>query len=187
MPKRRRVLLVDRNFQLRFSFYVCSWIFGLSLIYPMIIYTIFEWIIRYAESHLSGESLVFLKNIKGEFLWNLVLLQTSFMGLTFLISLYLSHKIAGPVYKLRQFLERVKNGQLDTPLSFRKSDHFRAVATDFNEMLDAIRGRMDKNIETVSTAIARIENAMARIPADSRPQLEEALTELRKVRERSSI
>lgn len=187
MAKRRGILLINPKFQLRFSFYVCSWLFCLSVIHPLIIYSLFEFFLRFAKAHLGADSLSYLQGIQAEFLWNLGLLEVSFVAITFLISLFISHKIAGPIYKLGLFLDEAKSGRLDQKLRFRKSDHFQELASGYNEMVKGLQELMGKNIETVSTSIARIENILEGADEKTREELEQVLGELRKVRERINI
>jgi len=52
-----------------------------------------------------------------------------------------AHRIAGPYLRLRRTFELVRDGKLDTRLSFRDYDHLDDVAKTFNEMLDALINR----------------------------------------------
>ncbi|MGZ3688938.1 MAG: hypothetical protein ACXVBW_11590, partial [Bdellovibrionota bacterium] len=100
MPYRRSIFLINKPFQLRFAFYVCSWIFGLSICYPFIIYNLFDYFIRYLSVDPNGPGLNTLNQMRHDLLWLLFLLELVFVSFTFLLSIFLSHKIAGPLYKL---------------------------------------------------------------------------------------
>lgn len=184
---RRRILLLDRAFQLKFSFYMCSWILVLSLIFPGVIYAVFEWIANFARAHLQGDSAAVIADVKRQVFWQLVLMEGVFIGLIFLMSLFISHRIAGPIYKLRQYMSGAKDGNLVADLKFRKDDHFQALAREYNDMISGIRTRLSDNIETLSTAIARVENASGHVSGDTRRDLDSALTDLRKVRDKISL
>lgn len=186
MPRRRAIFLIDRRFQLRFSLYVCSWLFALSLVYPLVTVSLFDFFNKFAKIHAPESTYGFLQEVRSEFLGQLSLLEVSWVAVTFLISLFMSHKIAGPLYKLRKAFEKAKNGDLKGTLSFRKSDHFQDVANDYNDMMDQVRAKFDQNIETVSTCIARIEAAAAHVQPEGKKELEQALDDLRKAREQLS-
>src|SRR5580704_15178127 len=112
MRHRRSKLLINRRFQLRYCFYVCSWLFALSMIYPWLIYTVFDFLLNYLSKDPMGPDLANLREKRQEIIEWLVFLQVVFMGLTGVVSLFLSHRIAGPLYKLRQFMAKVRNGEL---------------------------------------------------------------------------
>lgn len=180
--KRRKILLIDKKFQLKFSFYVCSWIFALSLTFPLIIYSLFDWIIHYSESYLGADSAPMIEQVRSEVFLNLAFLEVSFVGLTFLISMFLSHKIAGPVYKMKKTFKESLLQPLDLPVKFRKGDHFQELADSYNELVSHRKQNKDLNIETLSSVIARVE-ALSLDDAN----LRDILTELRQMRDRLTI
>ena len=50
-----------------------------------------------------------------------------------------THAIAGPIYKTRQLLRAAAAGNIpQTPVRFRKKDHFQGLADDLNTCLEAI-------------------------------------------------
>jgi sensor histidine kinase YesM len=156
---RRNAFLIDRPFQLRFSFYVCSWLFALSIVYPLIIYSLFNYFLRYLSLDPNGPSLVGLQDVKGQIVWLLVVFQLVFLVVTFLISIFVSHRIAGPLYKLRRFFNEAKAGQMGQTLRFRKKDHFQNVAAEYNEMMVEIRAKFDGSRQALNGAIELLEKA----------------------------
>jgi nitrogen fixation/metabolism regulation signal transduction histidine kinase len=186
---RRSIFLINRPFQLRFALYVCSWLFALSLVYPLIIESLFEFFIRNAALDPMGPALSKIQSTRGEMLWLLGFLQLLLLLVTFAISVFLSHRIAGPLYKLRKAFEEAKNGNLRQELAFRKTDHFQDLARDFNAMTQGLRGILARNVDTSAAAISRIEKALETVDKDksARAELEEALAALREIRERTPL
>lgn len=80
-----------------------------------------------------------LENANRELLWPIVLLILS-IGAG---SIYLSHKIAGPFYRLRKSFEEIENGNLKVRIHFRKFDEGKQVATEFNKMATSL----DKSVQ----------------------------------------
>ncbi len=144
MPHRRSIYLINWKFQLRFSFFVCSWLFALSVVYPIIIYNLFSYFIRYAARDPNGPPLLALHQIQDKVFWILILFQVIFLVVTFLISVFVSHRIAGPLYKLRKFFEKAKSGDFSEELHFRKNDHFQELAADYNSMARELKTRLSK-------------------------------------------
>ncbi len=55
---------------------------------------------------------------------------------TLLISLFLSHRVGGAIFKLERNVERLKNGEINIQkMSLRSSDQGQILASKFNEML----------------------------------------------------
>lgn len=178
---RRSIILIDKRFQLRFAFYVCSWLFALSFVYPLIIHSLFEVFLKYLSLDPNGPTVTALQRTRQELLSVLVILQLVFLSVTFLISIFLSHKIAGPIFKLKKFMARLKEGDFSEPLRFRKADHFQEVAALYNEMTTGLKGVLQQDRDRVTQAITHVEQALERASGDGRKHLDDALTQLRQV------
>lgn len=54
-------------------------------------------------------------------------------------SAIVTHRIAGPFYRLRATLRLIKNGDLTVNVSFRKNDYLKEAAEDMNDLIAALR------------------------------------------------
>lgn len=176
---KRSVFLINRSFQLRFCLYVCSWLVALSAVYPIVVYNLFGYLIRYVSLDPFGPPLEGILKTRTEVLWLLVIFQVVFALATFLISIFISHRIAGPLYKLGRFLENARSGNLKDKLTFRKTDHFQELATRYNEMVEGLRGIVSKNQEKIASAATKVESALKGASPESKRELEGALASLR--------
>jgi HAMP domain-containing protein len=68
-----------------------------------------------------------------------------FLGI---IVVFISHRIAGPLYRLKMFMEKVENGDYSVQLKFRKNDSIHDVADSFNRMVEGIRDKFTKSQKT---------------------------------------
>ncbi|MBI4358764.1 MAG: methyl-accepting chemotaxis protein [Candidatus Omnitrophica bacterium] len=59
-------------------------------------------------------------------------------------SIFLTHKIAGPIFKLGQYFRALGKGDLTVRIKFRKFDEIHYVADQFNEMTEALDARVGK-------------------------------------------
>ena len=140
MAQKRRTFLVNRNFQFRFSLYVCSWLIALNLSYLLIIWTLFDFIMNYLALDPMGPMIKDLEQRRLELVQLLIFMQVTFTAFSFIISIYMSHRIAGPLEKLRKCLQEVaETGKFGQLISFRKSDFFRELADDFNRMIERVK------------------------------------------------
>jgi sensor histidine kinase YesM len=172
---RRRILLINPPFQLRFSFYVISWICALSFIYPTLIYELYDSFYRYLAKDPNGPMLSILKENREDMIFWLVMMQVFFLSLTFFISVFLSHRIAGPIYKLSKALNDLRNGKLNK-IYFRKFDHFKELAEEYNYAVESVR-------DTVSAAEVHIEKALQMTKDENvRKELESGLSSLKQFR-----
>lgn len=180
---RRRIILIDKKFQYRFAFYIVSWLFALSLIYPALISSLFDFFLKYAAMDPNGPTMSALTRTRSELLTIVILLQLVFLLVTVLISLFLSHRIAGPIYKLKMFLTKAKEGDLRSRLQFRKADHFMEVAGLYNEMTDGLTDLIEQDRSRIAQAIQTLERTGNQVPSDGKKAFEEALNLLRAARE----
>lgn len=61
------------------------------------------------------------------------------VGANLAFGTYLSNKLAGPLYKIRQAIEEVTRGNLEAEVSIRKGDLLQGTAVDFNRMVQTLR------------------------------------------------
>ena len=59
-----------------------------------------------------------------------------------IITLLVSHKIAGPMFRFEQDLEEISRGNLQKKVHIRNGDQFDSVARNLNEMVVALNSRL---------------------------------------------
>jgi methyl-accepting chemotaxis protein len=83
----------------------------------------------------------------GDFI--LPLLIQTLIVVTFIVSiaagvvtLFVSHKIAGPLYRFKQSFKDLSLGNFTNQVRLRKDDQLHEVATEFNQMINNVRGQI---------------------------------------------
>lgn len=170
-PYKRSLRLINKPFQLRLALYVCSWLIALGVAFPLATDNLFDVFINYAARDPMGPELEGLYAARRDLTWLLLIWSAVMVSLTFVASLMLGHRIAGPLYKLGLFFRKVKDGDLSENIGFRKYDHFKELATGYNEMVGALR-------ERTRDAASHIQAAMAKADPESKAHLEAALKAL---------
>lgn len=56
--------------------------------------------------------------------------------------LVMSHRIAGPVYRLEKDLERIDKGDFSWRIRLRKKDELGSIAEGINKLLDRVQGKI---------------------------------------------
>ncbi len=181
MQYKRRIFLIDRAFQLRFSFYTVTWIGALGFAYPLIVENLLDAFIKILRVAIDGPGLAQLEALRSQVLRQLIMSHIGAILVVFIISIFVSHRIAGPLYKLKKYFEELGKGNFNHTLRFRKTDYFQTLADDYNVLVGQIRGIFQKDSDAVKAAVARLEAALPK-SGEARKDVEEALSILRDVR-----
>lgn len=89
------------------------------------------------------------------------------LGLTVILSgflLIMTHKVAGPLYKVGLYMEKMADGRLGNITALRKGDMLQDFYVQFREAHDAVRERLKADTETM----AALCDAWAAADADGR-------------------
>lgn len=64
--------------------------------------------------------------------------------ITIIITLLISHKIAGPLYRIEKSIREISNGNLSFQIYLRAKDELITLAEIFNNMIIKLRGRIEE-------------------------------------------
>src|SRR4030095_4623169 len=93
------------------------------------------------------------------------------------VGILLTHKVAGPLYKISSFFGRIRDNKLGpTPAKLRKGDELQGFYMSFREMHQALRGRTEEELRVLNNALAALEAGGA--------GTQRALEDLRQLRQR---
>jgi hypothetical protein len=97
------------------------------------------------------------------------------------VGILLTHKVAGPLYKISSFFGRIRDNRLGpAPAKLRKGDELQNFYLSFKDMHQAIRGRVEDDVRVLEGALTAIEAT----PEGRAQSLQNALDELRQLRKR---
>src|SRR5579859_3777168 len=89
-----------------------------------------------------------------------------------LLGIYFTHKVAGPVYKMKRLLQRVGQGHLGVESRLRKGDELQDFFDAFTQMVAGLRDMEKRQLADVEKAIEALER-------DEKADAKKALTALR--------
>ncbi len=156
---RRRNYLISMKFQLKYV--------GLILLFMFVVALLSGYTVYYTGWMLMGEKLsnvypqgrlVAMMRTINTTLMTRMLLVTPFV---ILIAVFLSHKIAGPIYRIEKFLKGVSSGDLRARLRLRKYDELQDLAEAINDMTDDLKTRLHKIKGLVNMADLELERLRA--------------------------
>lgn len=89
-----------------------------------------------------------------------------------------THRVAGPLLRLRRYFKAVGDGDLRNPIEFRKHDYLTKEAIAASEMVAALRDKiagLDRDFHEATTAWGEVKLAIARGEADELRQNSDVL------------
>lgn len=96
------------------------------------------------------------------------------MGLAF-FGIIMTHRVAGPLYKIGLYLDKVKAGRYDKVYNLRKGDQLVEFFDHFKQAHDTLRKTQEKDVAQLKELIA---SAKTHDAAGKSPELRAALEEL---------
>lgn len=102
-------------------------------------------------------------------------------------NILLSHKIVGPLFRIRSDLKRVGDGNLFVQVKLRKNDYLEKEAASINEMVESLRSKIrsiEQNQKKATAVLADLQRALARgAAADMADQIDDLGEVLGRLRE----
>jgi signal transduction histidine kinase len=158
---------------------VTSLVFLSSLIFPIIFIEFLEELIL---NHPEMTNAV--KDYRANLIIIMLPIQLLFIGVVFIFMIFLTHKVAGPMYKLKEHLAGIRDGEAARPLTFRQGDYFMDVAEEISRFIETVKENQETDFEYLEEVTAYIENLSPAIPDDKRPVLKEISRRLSDILER---
>jgi methyl-accepting chemotaxis protein len=98
--------------------------------------------------------------------------------LIFIAGIFISHKIAGPMYRIEQSAAAIRNGDLRVSFQIRKSDEMKDTASALEEMVDSLKGDFVK-IKALSTALEdKIKAAAGQMKKEDADSMRQAINQI---------
>lgn len=177
---KRSIFLINPKFQYKFSFILISFTLLATLIYPFIIYDLFEKIIQ-----LQPEKASDLLSTRNDLLMVLGVIEVTILGFIFIFAIFISHKIAGPMYKLTAHLSKIREGGEITPVFFRAGDYFQEVADEVSLTLEHLAEQRQEDFTYLEEVSSYMANLSLVVPEDKKPVLNEIQSNLAKIQARN--
>jgi nitrogen fixation/metabolism regulation signal transduction histidine kinase len=109
------------------------------------------------------------------------------LALCFALALYgivITHKVAGPLYKIATYFTKMKDGSLGPVYNLRKGDQLQEFFEQFKTMHDALRHRAEEELAVLNQVVPALQ---ATKPTGEAATQLEALESLRRKKEESLV
>ena len=185
-----RNYLIDKSLQLRYVLFVT--------ILSALLTGFLSFFIYYQANYATGKIVErmsdfgdpaltqwVLDNLQKDDTGFMVLMVVAGLGLIAVLSLYLivmTHKVAGPLYKMGLYFDKIRDGHLPMIEDLRRGDQLRDVFSHFQEMVEAVRARAQKEVVVYGQLLAACDAAGVSSAGEVGHRLDE-LRALKKSRE----
>ena len=121
------------------------------------------------------------------FIYKVVLAIILFLTLcNITVGVYLSHKVAGPLFRFVMCIRELANGNFKIQVNLRKGDEMRELESAFNDMTDKVRNqvRQDRQkLKDIQEALGVMEVSLAKNVG--KPEKDKIIEEIKYIRETS--
>jgi len=151
---RRKQYIVARRFQLKYV--------GLILALMFLTAAFCSYVVYYSSMLLLGEKLANvypqgrLMAIVNTVNFRILLSMIYITPMIIVIGIFLSHKIAGPVFRIERTLNNMAEGDLSAILALRKGDEMTSLADAINRVTESTKSAVKDQKQRVATAINEI-------------------------------
>jgi HAMP domain-containing protein len=127
----RKKFMVERGFQMRFMAVIIIAMVLIALVTGMSMYAA---VMQTLVNQFHGESLAVIQHAITAKLFVRSLLLIFAIAI---ISVFISHRIAGPIYKFERIIEALAAGEKVREITLRKHDEFYRLAQAINSLIRA--------------------------------------------------
>lgn len=178
-PYKRSIFIVDPNFQLKFSALMCVVILVLSSFYPLVIYQSLSSI---ADKFPTSSDSIF--KMKDELQKLLILWQIFFGLIVFVICVLFTHKVAGPLYKMKKYIINLRTGRFEGKLFFRGGDYFSDLANEVNSTVVTFQEHFKEDAVFINESCSYLKNLRQTVPDDKKIVINEIVRRLEEIEDR---
>jgi len=180
LGNRRRNYYIKEKFQRNFILKFCLLVLIGSAISGAIIYLMSK-----STVTTSFENLRLVIRSTADYILPAVLLSSVIVIIitgiaAMFITLFTSHKIAGPLYRIEKDIEGVASGNLRQEFNLRQGDEVRPIAESLNSMAGFLRDE----VSALKRTIAELESVSASsgAPQDVREKIKELKARIEKLK-----
>lgn len=153
----RKKYFIDKRLQARFILFTIVLLMVYTLLFAVILFV--PYMVPLSFDYPLDEQTEAARMVLSlhTSIWPALAIVTLVLGVS---SIFVSHKVAGPIYRLKRSLAEVAGGNINLILKFRKRDELHDLADSVNLVIHELRslvGALKNDHEIVSRSIAEIE------------------------------
>ena len=163
---KRKTYLVSKRFQLKYVGQILLLMFLTAALCSYVIYytTMMMMGEKLANVYPQGRLISIVKLVNLRIFVSILLVSP----LVVMIGIFLSHRIAGPIFRIERFLENMAAGDFSARLVLRQKDELKSLAEGINGVNESIRVNVVSQRDRMNKLTAELEKVKK--AASSSPQ-----------------
>lgn len=154
----RRQYIVDKPFQYRLiNRLLLIWLAN-TVFFSMILYFMYEWNIKAFYTITPRSDVTPLVSLDVLAVTAVVFVSVFGLVVIGIVGAYLSNQIAGPLYRMKGYLQRMGTGDFSFQVHFRKGDFMQDVPDIFNKSLEGLRNLTETEIAKLDAIRGSLED-----------------------------
>jgi methyl-accepting chemotaxis protein len=171
---RRRTFLIDRKFQLKYTFIIV--LVGV-IVSALLGYFVYQKSLE--NSELIGMDPDMMSQVQ-QFDTQVLLYLAGFVILMalalFIWGIFITHRVAGPIFIISRYLGQIRDGQVPEPRPLRKGDELKDFFDVFSGMLSSLKQRNAEEAEFLSSLAGQLKESGGEKATAAAHSLEELAT-----------
>ncbi len=181
--KRRTQILIAKSFQIRFAVLLSLVGIAVTAVVGIVLYIVFfrtQTLITQTNVILSQEVIEFLQYRHSLFVYSLF---GTFVVVTLtllVVGIYISHRLAGPIFALSRRMNDVAQGNFTAVLQLRETDEFQELKDKFNTLVRGLQNQVKGEIIKITSISDSLRKVLDSKTVSGQPldQLKSAFLEL---------
>lgn len=129
----RKQYLIKKGFQIRFMIIIVA---AMLLIAAVTSWSVYSAVIETLYNQFHGENLALIKHA---ITFKLFIRSLLLIFAIAILSIFISHRMAGPVYKFEHTIKALTRGEQVSKIGLRKRDEFYDLATAINSLIKSMK------------------------------------------------
>lgn len=153
---KRTRYLVSTRFQLRYVSLILLFMLLTAVICSYVVYYTGMMLLaeKLANVYPQGRVVSIVNAVNLRILFSMALITP----LVAIVGIYISHKIAGPIYRMEKFLTDMSSGNLTTQIVLRQGDELVGMADKMNELSNNLRSTIGNQKANLQKVLSELDN-----------------------------
>ena len=154
---KRRQYIVHMGFQLRYIFYILLFIYIGAAVAGYTVYWT-TWVTlgeKLANVYPRSRLIYIFQSANWVLIFRMLLITPIFV----VMGILLSHRIAGPIYRISKYIDSLKAGDYSRDIKLRKKDELKDVAGKLTELCQVLRADKEKRDTAARNIIEELEKS----------------------------
>jgi len=140
---KRRQYIVNKKMQFKYvGIFLLFLLLNFSVCVAIVYHTGWTYLVaKLANVYPQGRLVSILNLLRWRMLFGFILV----MPFAVITALMFSHRIAGPVVRIKKSLRMIGEGNFDFVIKLRKNDELKDIADEINKLVKKLKARFSKN------------------------------------------